>query len=129
MTNSPPLVAIVDDDQRLLESLENLLESAGYRAITLSRPEQLLMGSQVAAVACVITDISMPGMDGFELRDRLRDLRPDLPVILMSGRHEIAEQIRARNPPEPFFRKPFDGRILLETIERLIKTSPGASTT
>ncbi|OEO28507.1 hypothetical protein VW23_004405 [Devosia insulae DS-56] len=123
MTDLSPLIAVVDDDQRLLESLENLLESAGYRAITLSRPELLFEPGRLQSVDCVITDISMPGIDGFELRDRVIAARPGLPVILMSGRHEIAEQIRARTPPEPFFRKPFDGRALLDTIERLIASS------
>jgi len=127
MTPLPPLIAVVDDDERLLESLENLLESAGYRAVTFARAAALIESEVLPDVDCVVSDISMPGMDGFELRDRLRRLRPDLPLILMTGRHEVAEQMRVRTPPERFFRKPFDGRSLLDTIEQSIRrASPSA---
>ena len=124
MARSFPLVAVVDDDQRLLESLENLLESAGFEALVLTRAESLLESDKLPRIDCLITDVSMPGMDGFELRERVQAVRPGLPVILMTGRHEIAEQLLAKLPREQFFRKPFDGRALLETIWRLLSLPP-----
>jgi len=107
-------VAIVDDDPRLLESLEELLESAGYTARSFSSAGSLLI-SGLSGLDLLITDIGMPGMDGFELRDLVRKVRPELPVFLTTGRHEIADQDRARDIGG-LFRKPFDANGLLKAV-------------
>lgn len=109
-----PVVAIVDDDPRLIESLENLLESAGYTARSFSSAGSLI-ASGLTGIDLLITDIGMPGMDGFELRDVVKKARPELPVFLVTGRHEIADQHRARGI-SGFFRKPFDAQALLAAI-------------
>lgn len=109
-----PVVAIVDDDPRLLESVEELLESAGYAARGFPSAESLLI-SGLAELDLLITDIGMSGLDGFELRDLVRRVRPELPVFLVTGRHEIADQDRAQGI-SGFFRKPFDADVLLTAI-------------
>jgi FixJ family two-component response regulator len=114
VSNRRPVVAIVDDDPRLLESLEDLLESAGYAARSFSSAGSLLDGG-LSDVDVLITDIGMPGTDGFELRDLAKKARPELPVFLITGRHEIADQSRARGI-SGFFRKPFDARVLLAAV-------------
>jgi FixJ family two-component response regulator len=113
-----PVVAVVDDDPRLLESLENLLESAGYAAHTFSSAGSLL-DSGISDVDLLITDIGMPGMDGFELRDEVRKVRPELPVFLITGRHEIADRERAHGI-NGLFRKPFDGQALLAALDEAL---------
>lgn len=119
MIKRKPVVAVVDDDPRLLESLQDLLESAGYVARSFSSPAPLLAGG-LADVDLLITDIGMPGMNGFELRDLVRKARPDLPVFLITGRHEIAEQGRAQGI-SGFFRKPFDVRVLLSAVGNALR--------
>lgn len=114
MRDTRPVVAVVDDDSRLLESLEDLLESAGYAARSFPSAGALLL-SGLADLDLLITDIGMPGMDGFELRDLVRQARPELPVFLITGRHEIADQDRARGVAA-FFAKPFDADVLLATV-------------
>jgi FixJ family two-component response regulator len=114
VTKERPVVAVVDDDLRILESLEDLLESAGYMACSFSSAKLLLING-LAGLDLVITDIGMSGMDGFELRDLVKKARPDLPVFLITGRHEIADQDRARGA-SGFFRKPFDSQALLAAI-------------
>jgi FixJ family two-component response regulator len=113
-SNPKSVVAVVDDDQRLLESLGELLESAGHAARTFSSAQTLLNSNAFPEIDCLITDIGTPGMDGFELQRLIREKRPDLPVILITGRHEIAELPQARH--NRFFRKPFDMRALLAAI-------------
>ncbi len=108
------VVAVVDDDPRLLESLEDLLESAGYRARCFSSA-QAILDDGLSDIDVLITDIGLLGVDGFELRNRARAARPDLPVFLITGRHEIADQSRAQGI-SGFFRKPFDGRLLLAAV-------------
>jgi FixJ family two-component response regulator len=113
------VIAVVDDDPRLLESLEDLLESAGYASRCFSSGRALL-ASGLADVDVLITDIGMPGMDGFELRDRVKKVHPDLPVLLITGRHEIADQSRAQGI-SGFFRKPFDARVLLSAVGEALR--------
>jgi FixJ family two-component response regulator len=110
------MIAVVDDDPRLLESLEDLFESAGYAARTFSSAKALI-DAGFSGIDCLITDIGMPGMDGFELRDLVKEVRPDLPVFLITGRHEIGHQQRANAKDIcGFFRKPFDGPALLAAV-------------
>jgi FixJ family two-component response regulator len=114
VSNIRPVVAVVDDDPRLLESLEELLESAGYVARSFSSARQLLI-SGLSGLDVLITDIGMLGMNGFELRDLVKRTRPELPVFLITGRHEIADQGRAQGI-SGFFRKPFDAQALLAAV-------------
>jgi len=94
--------------------MEDLLESANYRVRCFSSGQSLL-ASGLAGVDVLITDIGMPGMDGFELRDLVKKVRPDLPVFLITGRHEIVDQGRAQGI-SGFFRKPFDSQALLAAV-------------
>ncbi len=116
---SRPVVAVVDDDPRLLESLEDLLESAGYASRCFSSAKSLLADG-LSDVDLLITDIGMPGMDGFELRDQVRQACPDLPVFLITGRHEIADQDRAQGITG-FFRKPFDAGAFLSAVSEALR--------
>ena len=80
-----------------------------------------LLNSDLEAIDCLITDIGMPGMDGFELLDRVKRARPDLPVFLITGRHEIADQQRAAAKNiSGIFRKPFDAQHLLAEVNRAL---------
>ena len=114
MSKVRPVVAVVDDDPRLLESLAELLESAGYVARSFSSARQLLI-SGLSGLDLLITDIGMLGMNGFELRDLVKRARPELPVFLITGRHEIADRERAQGV-SGFFRKPFDAHALLAAV-------------
>jgi FixJ family two-component response regulator len=113
------VVAIVDDDPRLLESVEELLEAAGYVARSFSSAESLLV-SGLSGVDVLISDIGMPGMNGFELRDLVMKARPELPVLLITGRHEIADQNRAKGV-NGFLRKPFDADDLLAAVNDALR--------
>ena len=116
MSQRRHMVAVVDDDPRLLESLENLLESAGHAVRTFSSAKALI-DFGLSGVDCLITDIGMPAVDGFELLDLVKKVQPDLPVFLITGRHEIGDQQRASAKDiSGFFRKPFDGPTLLEAV-------------
>lgn len=117
--NKKFVIAVVDDDQRVIESLEDLLESAGYAVRAFSSGPALLAGETVSQIDSLITDIGMPGMDGFELERLVGERRPDLPVILITGRHEIAELAEARR--KSFFRKPFDGQALLAAVGKALR--------
>lgn len=118
VTKSRPVVAIVDDDPRMLESLEDLLESSGYAARTYASAPALL-ATGLGGLDILVADIGMPGMDGFELLEMSRQLRPGLPVFLITGRHELVEDERVRRA-DRLFRKPFDATALLEAVEHAL---------
>lgn len=119
MSNEKHTVAVVDDDRRLLESLENLLQSAGYEVRTFGSARALI-DNGLSGVDCVITDIGMPFMDGFELHDAVKSARPALPVFLITGRHEESDPRRAAAGDIAVFRKPFDGQALLAAVGRAL---------
>ena len=79
-----------------------------------------LLDTGLSGIDLLITDIGMPGMDGFELRDLVKKVRPDLPVFLITGRHEIGDQGRAQGI-SGFFRKPFDARALLSAVGEALR--------
>jgi FixJ family two-component response regulator len=124
-TPAKPVVAVVDDDSRILESLEDMLESAGYR-VRLFASAKHFLDTAIAEVDCVISDIGMPGADGFELQRIIRNSRPTLPVILITGRHEFATAEReAARGGRLLFEKPFDTRQLLAAIGSELRASSG----
>jgi FixJ family two-component response regulator len=117
------LIAVVDDDLRILDSLQELLESAGYE-VRLHASGGSLLASGVSNLDCLITDIGMPGMDGFELRQRVRQLRPELRVFLISGRRDLGQDGQADGLAEAeFFCKPFDGPALLAAIGQALQSA------
>ncbi|MFG1463872.1 response regulator [Xanthobacter sp. DSM 24535] len=120
MTSLPQSkIAIVDDDFRIRDSLENLLESAGYLVCSFSSAQSLLDDRTLPEIDCLIADIGMPLINGFELQRLVRDARPDLPIIFMTALPEAATQKRAAvQGHQGFFRKPFDGPALLAAVTR-----------
>lgn len=116
-----PVVAAVDDDFRIRESIESLLESAGYAPVVFSSAEEFLRSGTLAAATCVITDARMPGMDGIELQRRIRRERPKLPVILISAHYNPeARQTAIDEGAVDFLYKPFDAADLLKIIQAVV---------
>jgi FixJ family two-component response regulator len=112
------IVAAIDDDFRVRESLESLIESAGYEPAVFSSAEEFLQSGTLTAAAFVITDVRMPGMDGIELQRRVRLERSDVPIIFISA-HDGAE-IRHQALDEGgvgFLHKPFHAADLLALLQ------------
>jgi FixJ family two-component response regulator len=120
-----PVVAVVDDDPRIRESLESLFESAGFAARVFSLGEDFLRGGHLAETSCLITDVRMTSMDGLDLQRRVRLARPELPIIFITAHHEEEVERRALAEGAAFFiRKPFDaGELLRATMFALGKSS------
>jgi FixJ family two-component response regulator len=118
------IVAGVDDDFRVRESIESLVESAGYAAMVFSSGEEFLQSGALAETICLVTDVRMPGMDGIELQRRIRLERPELPVIFISAHHDEETRQRALDGGAvAFLYKPFDGAKLLGVIEAALNNS------
>jgi FixJ family two-component response regulator len=123
MTKASKLLVVgVDDDFRVRESIESLVESAGYDARVFSSAEQFLASGTVLEAACVITDVRMSGMNGIELQRRVRLVRPSLPVIFVSAHQDVGLRQQALDEGAAhFIYKPFDAAKLIEALERLLR--------
>jgi FixJ family two-component response regulator len=116
-------IAIVDDDLRVLEALENLLESAGHSVRLFQSAEDFLAGHSLSEIDCLIADIGMPTVDGFELQRLAKAARPELPIILVTGRHELAQRASEQRN-QWLFEKPFDGPAMLAAVTQALGASP-----
>jgi FixJ family two-component response regulator len=116
------VIAAVDDDERVLDSIGTLLESADYDVRLFACASALLESGSLAEVDCLISDIDLPQMDGFELARTVQAARPELPIILITGHTKLL----SRTPPAglgPYrlFKKPFDGQEVLSAISDLTR--------
>jgi FixJ family two-component response regulator len=116
------LVAIVDDDESVLRSLQDLIESDGLSALCFGRAEQFLNSDARNKAACLIADIRMPGMSGLELQAKLKAERCRLPIIFITAHGDAEMRICAmREGAVEFLSKPFDDAVLLEIVHAALE--------
>lgn len=111
-------IAVVDDDEAVQDSLRSVLEAFGYRVTAHSSGNGLLDALADGQPDCVILDVNLPEMSGWEVLARIRSSDGALPVILTSG-HEGAAGARraARNGAHAFIDKPIRTQHLLSAID------------
>jgi FixJ family two-component response regulator len=120
------VVAVVDDDQSILRSLEYLLESADYAVRLFASARALLDSGCLAQIDCLISDIDMPGMDGFELLRLVHAARPGLPTIFITGYPDTLKLLPPLGGSNPrFFTKPFQGPELLAAVGDALRNYRG----
>jgi CheY-like chemotaxis protein len=118
------LIGVVDDDPRVLESFEELLASGGHRALLFPSAEAFIASQGFQQVDCLISDIGMPGMSGLELLRMARVEHPNLPVILITARDEQYQRASIEGGARRLFRKPFDAKELLATLDQVLQPPP-----
>jgi FixJ family two-component response regulator len=119
-----PLISIVDDDDALRSSLENLIRSVGWRVQCFSSAEAFLRSNQVRETGCLILDVRMRGMTGLELQRQMVVANSHTPIIFITA-HE--DDDRRRQALEAgavaFLHKPFYQEELLNAIDAALKKS------
>lgn len=120
--NLHPTVFVVDDDDAVRKSLVRLLTSAGYHTASYASADEFLQHWMKNPVpGCVLLDIYMPGLDGFELQQKLQTCAPTIPIIFITGLGDIPSSVKAMKAGAvDFFSKPIDGEKLLEAVGEAI---------
>jgi FixJ family two-component response regulator len=116
------LVAVVDDDESVRESLPDLLREFGFAARAFSSAEEFLASDSLDEARCLILDIAMPGMTGFDLQRELKLCGHEIPIIFITAQND--EGIRARAFEEgaaEFLLKPFSDRALLAALDTALR--------
>jgi FixJ family two-component response regulator len=127
VTDHPPgaTVAVVDDDPSILNALEYLLESADYAVLVFDSAAAMLESGCLAKVDCVISDIDLPVMNGFELLRVVHAARPELPIILITGHPEMLNRSpRIGRRHYRLFRTPLNGQELLTAVSDALRNPP-----
>jgi len=117
----PPVVCVIDDDASLLRALQRLLGAGGFRVKTFSSAEDFLASAYPATTRCLVLDVHLGGLSGFELHERLVAGGRHIPVIFITARDDAATQERARSAGAvEYLRKPFDDESLIAGINRAL---------
>lgn len=119
MTDPTRLVRLVDDDLDLRLAQEQALTLAGFAVESFGLAEQALQGLSPDWPGVVLSDVRMPGMDGFELFQRLHQMDPDLPVILLTGHADVPMAVAAlKQGAYDFLSKPVGAEQLAVSLNR-----------
>ncbi|MBU9699111.1 sigma-54 dependent transcriptional regulator [Rhodobacteraceae bacterium HSP-20] len=114
-------ILLIDDDEAMRRSTEQALELAGYDVHSFATAEEALTTAGPSLNGVIVTDIRMPGMDGMTLLERIRDLDPDLPVILVTGHADVSLAVTAmRRGAYDFIEKPFSVQALGSVLRRAL---------
>jgi FixJ family two-component response regulator len=126
VSKATPVVFVVDDDVSVRESLEALIETAGWRTKTFATALDFLDNSPDTSPSCLVLDVSLPGLSGLDLQQRLGDRR-DMPIIFITGHGDIPMSVQAMKAGAvEFLTKPFSDDVLLTAIRRAIESSSTA---
>src|SRR6201989_2204835 len=111
------LIAIIDDDEAMQDSLRDLMEAAGLVARCFGSAEEFLESDLHTRAGCLIVDIRMPNMSGLQLQAKLKEEECNIPIIFITADGEARSRIRAmREGAVECLAKPFDHQLLLKTV-------------
>ena len=111
------LIAIIDDDEAMQDSLRDLMEAAGLAAESFGSAEEFLKSDLHGKAGCLIVDIRMPKMSGLELQVKLKEEECNVPIIFITAHGDARMRIQAmRRGAVEFLAKPFDHQLLLKKV-------------
>jgi two-component system response regulator FixJ len=127
MSSLSGVVYVVDDDEDVRESTIALLKAAGIGSRSYASGAAFLRNIDSSASGCILLDLHMPGLSGFQVMDSLRDRGNRMPVILFSGRADTAtEKLAKQSGAVALLPKPIAHAQLIETVRRLLaENQPG----
>ena len=117
-------VFVIDDDASVRRALERQLRTAGFRVETFESAQDYVARAPQAAIACIVTDVRMPGMSGLDLQDSLAQAGRALPMVFITGHGDIPTTVRAmKGGAVDFLPKPFAEREILAAVAEALERS------
>jgi FixJ family two-component response regulator len=124
MSQASPVVFVVDDDVSIRESLEALLQKAGWCVETFDSALKFLARPPVLVPNCLVLDVALPGLNGLDLQKRVVVERPGMPIIFITGQGDIPMTVQAMKAGAiEFLTKPYKGDVLLQSIKSAVEKS------
>jgi FixJ family two-component response regulator len=124
MSQTVPIVFVIDDDVSVRESLESLLRFEGWQPETYASAQEFLARPRVQTPSCLILDVSLPGLNGLDLQKRVAAERTDMPIIFITGHGDVPMTVRAMKAgAQEFLTKPFSNEVLLAAIRQALERS------
>jgi FixJ family two-component response regulator len=118
MTDSEPIVFVVDDDASVREAVKKLISSVGLRVETFGSTREFLDGKRPDSPACLVLDVRLPDASGLELQHALAEAGVQIPIIFITGHADVPMTVRAMKAGAvEFLTKPFRGQELLDAIQ------------
>jgi len=122
MTTSDAVVFVVDDDDAMRRSLENLLRSVGLRVAAFASTQDFLSSKRPASPACLVLDVRLPGASGLELQKGMAGTDHEIPIIFITGHGDIPMSVQAmKGGAVGFLTKPFREQDLLDAIHQALE--------
>lgn len=119
-----PVIGIVDDDASILRAVRRLLAAAGFTVKTFSSAEEFLASDHPERISCLVLDIHLTGLSGFELQDRLVQAQVRIPIVFITAHDDVSTRERAqRGGASEYLRKPFDEHSLIGAIGKALRRS------
>lgn len=116
-----PTVFVIDDDAGIRESIRDLLRSAGFQSQCFETAEQFLQRRPADGPMCLILDLSLPGINGLEFQQQLRNAGLGIPIIFVTAHGDIPTTVKAmKSGAVEFLTKPFDDRELLDAVQQAL---------
>jgi FixJ family two-component response regulator len=123
MSDVLPIVFVVDDDVSVRESLELLIQSAGWQAATFASGQDFLARPRSTVPCCLLLDVSLPGLNGLDVQRRLAE-RSEMPIIFITGHGDVPMTVQAMKAGAvEFLTKPLREDVLLDAIRGAIEKS------
>ena len=129
MANAPNLICIVDDDASVRRALGRLVTSVGFEVQLFASGRECLDGPYIDRATCLILDVAMPGMDGFELHALLQASGRSVPTVFISAHGDEDYQAKARSVGAvAFLNKPCDESLLRDAVDNAVASydAPGS---
>ena len=121
MTDTAPIVFVVDDDASVRDSVRSLIASVGLRVETFGSTREFLDGKRPEAPACLVLDVRLPDASGLELQRDLAEAGVQIPIIFIAGHADVPMSVRAMKAGAvEFLTKPFRGQELLDAIQEAL---------
>ena len=124
MSQTTPIVFVVDDDVSIRESLEALIRFEGWQPETFGSGQEFLAYPRVSVPSCLVLDVALPGLNGLELQKSIAQERHEMPIIFITGYGDVPMAVRAMKAgAQEFLTKPFSDAALANAIRPALERS------